>query len=284
MSNNSSPDDGPIFTMLPPRRQNATLGPPGRQLTSRAPLKATDFTNEVIDSINRSINASSALPPPLAPPLPQRSSRVIHQDPLELLDIDMSSSSAPSRSRRRWTRRRRGQVVSVVGNIEPIRRLSRSPSPLQRRTARRLHSPTTNMDTSISPPRSPHGSPPGGPPGGPHGGPPGGPHGGPPGGPPGGPRRGRSRSPFRGILRGLFRSRSRGRSRSRSRSPGVIRMGNYGFGWRPGREGHRPRTQRRAPDYKPLQYTPTAGLLRRKMTNKLAPKRGKESRRTRRRV
>ena len=64
----------------------------------------------------------------------------------------------------------------------------------------------------------------------------------------------------------------------------MIRMGKYGFGWRPGREGQKARTQRKAPEYEYLQYTPTAGLLRRKMTNKLAPKRGKESRRRRRRV
>jgi len=194
------------------------------------------------------------LPPPLIPPLLQSSSQVIVPELLESLDIDMAPSSAPSRSRRRWTRRPWVQVVSVVGIIEPMRSHSRSPSPSQRRTARHLYGPTTDMDTSISPPRSPHGS------------------------PPGGPRRGRSRSPFRGLLRGLFRSRSRGRSRSRSRSPGVISPAIYLFRWRPGRAGHRPRTQRRAPDYKPLQYTPRAGLLRRKMTNKLAPKRGQESR------
>ena len=277
MSNNSSPDDGPKFTMLPLRRQNATLGPPGRQLTRQARFQTADLTKDVIDSINRAINTSSALPPPLVPPPPPRSPRVIvpvpleSPNPLESLDIDMSSSSvpssAPSRSRRRWTRRPRDQVVSVVGNLERMRKHSRSPSSSQRRTAQRLHSPTIDMDTSISPPRSPHGSPPGG--------------------PPGGPRRGRSRSPFRGPLRGLFRSRSRGRSRSRSRSPGVISMAQHGFGWRPGREGHRARTRRQAPDYQVSQYTPRtprAGLLRRKMTNKLAPKRGKESRRRRRRV
>lgn len=253
MSNNSSRTPSPIL----PFRQKATTGqqgPPGRQLTRQRNLTPADLTNDVIQSIN----TSSALPPLLVPPLPQRSPRAILQDPLESPDIDMS----PSRSRRRWTRRPRVQVVSVLGNIGPMRRSSRSPSPSQRRTARRLHSPTIDMDTSISSPRSPHG--------------------GPPGGPPGGPRRGRSRSPFRGPLRGLFRSRSRGRSRS----PGVISPANYLFRWRPGREGHRARTRRQTPDYQVSQYTPRAraGLLRRKMTNKLALKRGQEARRTRRRV
>jgi len=36
------------------------------------------------------------------------------------------------------------------------------------------------------------------------------------------------------------------------------------------------------PEYNFFKYNPHAGLLRRKMTNKLAPKRGKESRRRRR--
>ena len=64
----------------------------------------------------------------------------------------------------------------------------------------------------------------------------------------------------------------------------MISMAQHEFRWRPGREGHRARTRRQAPDYQVIQYTPRAGLLRRRMTNKLAPKRGQEARRTRRRV
>jgi len=48
MSNNSSPDDGPIFKMILPFRQKATLGQPGRQLTHQHNLTPADLTNELI--------------------------------------------------------------------------------------------------------------------------------------------------------------------------------------------------------------------------------------------